>query len=306
MATGTSISTSGSMAASPTGSTRGRRAAPRSPPPSAAPFPDVWDNPAMSFADLDGDGDLDAMLGGQDARTFFVQNTGTATAPAFAAPETNPFGLGDVGVNSRPTLGDLDGDGDLDALVGRRTSFSAGARSSSRTRRSRAPAFAPPQTNPFGLADVPTSRRLPELPGLRRGRRFRRLSVRTASAIYAFRNTGSARAPPSRRRRSTRSASRSPRMPTPSLRPSATGRNGGPRRFVTGNNAELIAFENTGTRAPQRSPTPAIGSVSSPGGASSISTATAISMHIAGIFGGSTGFTWNTGIAECADLRERR
>ncbi|WP_159402660.1 FG-GAP-like repeat-containing protein [Nostoc sp. ATCC 53789] len=38
--------------------------------------------------------------------------------PNFKAPITNPFGLTGVTLSSKPTLADIDGDGDLDAFVG--------------------------------------------------------------------------------------------------------------------------------------------------------------------------------------------
>jgi hypothetical protein len=38
--------------------------------------------------------------------------------PTFQSPATNPFGLSGVGYWASPTLVDIDGDGDLDALVG--------------------------------------------------------------------------------------------------------------------------------------------------------------------------------------------
>src|SRR5262247_700895 len=37
-------------------------------------------------------------------------------APCFQAPQTNPFGLADVGDYPSPALADIDGDGDLDAF----------------------------------------------------------------------------------------------------------------------------------------------------------------------------------------------
>lgn len=46
-----------------------------------------------AFADLDDDGDLDALAGSAGGTFLYFENTGTASAPGFAAGATNPFGL---------------------------------------------------------------------------------------------------------------------------------------------------------------------------------------------------------------------
>ena len=56
-----------------------------------------------SFADLDGDGDLDAIVGDNNGTLHYFQNTGTATAPVFAerTGAANPFNGVDVGTTAR-------------------------------------------------------------------------------------------------------------------------------------------------------------------------------------------------------------
>ncbi len=72
-------------------------------------------NPAL--ADLDGDGDLDMLIGGNLGQLKFYENTGSASFPSFNVA-TNAFEGIDVVSNSAPALVDWDNDGDLDLLIG--------------------------------------------------------------------------------------------------------------------------------------------------------------------------------------------
>jgi Ca2+-binding RTX toxin-like protein len=104
-----------------------------------------------TLADIDGDGDLDAFVGEVYGNTLFSRNTGSASNPVFAAPTPNDFGLTNVGFNAKPTLADIDGDGDLDAFVSNNdgnTLFYRNTGSASN------PLFDAPTTNDFGLTDV--------------------------------------------------------------------------------------------------------------------------------------------------------
>ncbi|MFN9628935.1 MAG: FG-GAP repeat domain-containing protein [Cyanobacteriota bacterium] len=82
-------------------------------------LPDVGANAVLSFADVDADGDLDALIGNYDGNILFFRNTGTATHAAFAGSSLG-FGLPDVGFYASPQLVDMDADGDLDLFTGLR------------------------------------------------------------------------------------------------------------------------------------------------------------------------------------------
>ena len=71
-----------------------------------------------TFGDLDGDNDLDLLLGEEDGGLFHFDNTaGSGNVVAFTLASTLYEGI-DVGLNSSPELYDLDSDQDLDLLIG--------------------------------------------------------------------------------------------------------------------------------------------------------------------------------------------
>ncbi len=69
---------------------------------------------AISLGDVDNDGDIDLLVGSATGRLDYYENTGTPQQPVFTRGEIGISTSGDA----HPTLGDIDGDGDLDLLVG--------------------------------------------------------------------------------------------------------------------------------------------------------------------------------------------
>jgi hypothetical protein len=102
----------------------------------------------LTFADIDGDGDLDAFGGDLYGNSYFFKNTGTVNNPSFAPYSINPYGWTNVGAYANPTLVDIDGDGDLDAFIGNNYSDTLFYRN---TGTASNPVFAAGIWNPFGL-----------------------------------------------------------------------------------------------------------------------------------------------------------
>jgi len=130
----------------------------------ALPFSGFVSGALPEFADVDADGDLDLFYGGADGNLRFYENTGTATAGVWRAPDdfggsdsllVNPFGLVNTGIaNSAIELGDVDLDGDLDAIV---TGFAGGAATLvyyENTGTAESPFYQVADVNPFAGVDL--------------------------------------------------------------------------------------------------------------------------------------------------------
>ena len=80
---------------------------------------DVGKNAAPTFADIDGDGDLDGFVGEREGTTQYFRNTQfDPHTPGIGLVVENPLSNVFVGRLSAPRFADVDGDGDLDAFVG--------------------------------------------------------------------------------------------------------------------------------------------------------------------------------------------
>jgi hypothetical protein len=107
-----------------------------------------------AFADLDNDGDLDLLIGGIYGAQYnvadfkYYENTGTGSSPAFAAPQTNPFGIEPGFMFAVPEFADIDNDGDLDLFT---CEGYGNFKFRENTGSAAEPEFAAPVTNPFGL-----------------------------------------------------------------------------------------------------------------------------------------------------------
>lgn len=89
--------------------------------------PEIGTDARPAFADLDGDGDQDLLVGigeslfggPEPGITIGFRNIGSRENPSFVKDNSLAAGIPDVGRNAYPALADLDGDEDFDLLIGR-------------------------------------------------------------------------------------------------------------------------------------------------------------------------------------------
>ncbi len=86
--------------------------------------PDVGSYSVPAFADLDGDGDSDLLVGSGAGTTYGYENTGNSTNPVWTARSS--WNIADIGSNSAPTLAQFESDSDYDLILGTSTGANRG------------------------------------------------------------------------------------------------------------------------------------------------------------------------------------
>lgn len=104
--------------------------------------------------DLDSDGDIDLLAGEYNTPTYYFENGGTSSSPAFNAPQTGQFGIAGNSDNvDKFEFVDIDNDGDFDIFSqhsGAYNEFGYYENTGSNT----SPSFAASVSNPFGLSTI--------------------------------------------------------------------------------------------------------------------------------------------------------
>ena len=148
-----------------------------------------------TFADLDGDGDLDFVVSDRTYNTRYFENTGSVTNPVFTQllGEANPLAIVVEEVSDKPTFMDLDGDGDLDLAMG--TRVGGALHYYENTGSVTNPVFIQHtgDSNPF--EQLRSSKNMPELADVDGDGDLDLLSGSSSGRTFYFENTGTADTP---------------------------------------------------------------------------------------------------------------
>ena len=151
----------------------------------------------ITTADLDNDGDVDILVGEYYGNVQYYENTGTATSPAFAAPVSNPFGLGtSSSFLEMPCMVDIDNDGDYDIISGS-TVYGVGSVMTfyENTGTASSPAFGTGTANPFGITSGSSYFQNPTTADIDGDGDFDLLTTELYGNFAYFENTGTAASP---------------------------------------------------------------------------------------------------------------
>jgi len=206
---------------------------------------------APAWADMDGDGDVDAFIGEQgpaigiNGRLFYFQNTGSVSDPAFADAVINPFGLSGVGFYSHPSLADFDDDGDNDLMVGEQGG-SLQYFENLATGTGTDPVFGSPQTDPFGCTLTGIANAAPEFVDLDGDGLIDIVAGESGGSILFLKNTGTANAPVCAAAQ-TNPFGLTGASGSSTISFSDVDGDGDPDAFVGSDDGSILFFDNTGT-----------------------------------------------------------